>query len=432
MSTSDDQSKRVFISYRRDDSKYQARMIYQSFASVLPSQQLFMDVNSIRPGEDFVEILQGWVDSCDILLALIGPSWMNITDPRTGRRRLDNPYDFVRIEIGEALRRGIPVVPVLLDGTAMPGSDELPDDLKKLPRRQAEFVEYRTFDHDVQRLIAKLMPARAPQTGSVGYTPSGNTNVHVPPAGVQALKPAPESGDIFTDIEGVTPEMVVVPAGEFLMGSPDNEGDRYNDEGPQHTVTISQPFAVGRYPIIFDEWDKALDLGFGGPKLKDIFGRDRQPVINVSWDEAKAYADWLANYSGKPYRLLTEAEWEYACRAGSVTRFSFGDAESELGQYAWYSSNAGWETHPVGAKKPNAFGLYDMHGNVWEWVNDWYGVYQSGPQTDPQGPNTGRSRVYRGGSWDLGARSLRSAGRSDVGPGIRSDNLGFRLARTYD
>ena len=432
-------SKSIFISYRRDDSKYQARMIYQSFARVVSAKDLFMDVDSIPPGADFVKILKDWVDGCDILLALIGPGWINATDPKTGRRRLDNPHDFVRIEIGEALKRDIPVVPVLLDGTNMPAADELPDDLKALRQRNAEFVDYRTFDHDVQRLIAKLVPAAT--------TAKHDDGRHVPPINTSVPAPAPrpqtpaqpsrgtpvKPGEVFTDIAGVTPEMIVVPAGEFLMGSPDHEGGRDKDEGPQHKVTISRPFAVGRFPVIFDEWDKARDLGFGGPKLEDRFGRGRQPVINVSWEEAKAYADWLAKYSDKPYRLLTEAEWEYACRAGSKTRFSFGDAESDLGRYAWYSGNSGSKTHPVGEKKPNAFGFYDMHGNVWEWVNDWYDSYgNDGPQTDPQGPSTGQVRVVRGGSWNGDAGYLRSAYRDDNTPDSRDYDLGFRLARTYD
>ena len=148
--------RKVFISYRRDDSKYQARMIHAAFCRSVPRDHVFMDIDSIPPGANFRKILKDWVDQCEVLLALIGPGWIDATDPRTGRRRLDNASDFVRIEIGEALARDIPVVPVLLDGTPMPDPDHLPDDLKELVDRQAEFVEYRTFDPDVERLIRKL------------------------------------------------------------------------------------------------------------------------------------------------------------------------------------------------------------------------------------------------------------------------------------
>ena len=147
---------KVFISYRRDDSKYQARGVYAAFQQVLPREDLFMDIDSIPPGADFVNVLEGWVDQCDILLALIGSGWASANDPKTGRRRLENPNDFVRIELREALARNIPVVPVLLDGAPMPNLDDLPDDIKTLVRRQAEFVEYRTFDADINRLIKKL------------------------------------------------------------------------------------------------------------------------------------------------------------------------------------------------------------------------------------------------------------------------------------
>jgi hypothetical protein len=147
---------KIFISYRRHDSKYQARMIYNAFRAVLPPNDLFMDIDTIPVGADFVEVLEQWVGQSETMLALIGPGWVDAIDPKTGRRRLENPNDFVRVEVGAALKRGIPVVPVLLDGTPVPDPDELPEDLKNLARRQAEFVEFRTFDADVGRLIGKL------------------------------------------------------------------------------------------------------------------------------------------------------------------------------------------------------------------------------------------------------------------------------------
>jgi hypothetical protein len=149
-------ASKIFISYRRHDAKYQARMIYEAFRAVLPRDNVFMDVDSIPLGADFVEILEGWVGKCEVLVALIGPGWVDANDPKSARRRIEYENDFVRIEIREALKRGIPVVPVLLDGTLMPEADQLPDDLKRLVRRQAEFIEFRSFDSDVDRLIKKL------------------------------------------------------------------------------------------------------------------------------------------------------------------------------------------------------------------------------------------------------------------------------------
>jgi hypothetical protein len=147
---------KIFISYRRDDAKYPARMIHNTLEGVLPRENIFMDVDSIPLGADFVKILEGWVDECEILLALIDPGWITATDSRTGRRRIDDPTDFVRIEVREALARGILVVPLLLDGTTLPEATDLPADLKELVRRQAELIDFRTFNADVERLITKL------------------------------------------------------------------------------------------------------------------------------------------------------------------------------------------------------------------------------------------------------------------------------------
>ncbi|TVS20887.1 MAG: formylglycine-generating enzyme family protein [Planctomycetaceae bacterium] len=153
-----------------------------------------------------------------------------------------------------------------------------------------------------------------------------------------------------------------------------------------------------------------------------------RPVESISWNDAKEFADQFSQRYGVGARLPTEAEWEYACRAGTRTQYSFGNNQSQLSEYAWFSGNSNRSTQRVRRKKPNPWGLYDMHGNVWEWVADWYGGYEAGAVTDPTGPRTGSSRVLRGGSWNLSPRYLRSASRSRVSPGFRGSNLGVRLA----
>jgi formylglycine-generating enzyme required for sulfatase activity len=158
-------------------------------------------------------------------------------------------------------------------------------------------------------------------------------------------------------------------------------------------------------------------------------------VERVSWSDVQEFLQKLNEQSGEPgcvYCLPTEAQWEYACRAGSTTRYYFDDDDSILDKYAWYSSNAGGRTHPVGAKRPNAWGLYDMHGNVWEWCQDWYapGYAASWPTDDPPGPAVGSYRVFRGGSWSVGASRCRASCRNWDGPGDRHDYQGFRLCRT--
>ncbi|MCP4695400.1 MAG: formylglycine-generating enzyme family protein [Gammaproteobacteria bacterium] len=225
------------------------------------------------------------------------------------------------------------------------------------------------------------------------------------------------------------PEMVLMPGGVFMMG--DIQGKGWSAEKTVHEVTLDD-FYIGKYEVTFAEYDLFAEAA-GKKKPKDQgWGRGDRPVLNVSWHDAAAYAKWLSEQTGHEYRLPTEAEWEYAARAGSETVYAFGNDPSGLGEYAWYRDNAEKKTHPVGEKKPNAWGLHDMHGNVLEWTQDyWYGSYSSEAQINPTGPDTGSSRVIRGGSWDGSPRYVRSANRSGFGPGNRDDHLGFRLARTY-
>jgi formylglycine-generating enzyme required for sulfatase activity len=226
--------------------------------------------------------------------------------------------------------------------------------------------------------------------------------------------------------------MVSIPAGSFQMGSPAGEAGRYEDEGPQRRVSVPS-FAAGKYEVTWTEYGACVSAGACPGAKDDGFGKGSRPVTNVSWDDAKKYASWLSSRTGKTYRLLSEAEWEYAARAGNQARWSFGDSESSLGSYAWYSPNSGGATHPVGSKTANAFGLFDMHGNVWEWVEDCYAEsYSAGQPSDGRAFTQGNCsyRVGRGGSWLSDPRYLRSADRDRIDPAIRGNGLGFRVART--
>ena len=230
------------------------------------------------------------------------------------------------------------------------------------------------------------------------------------------------------------PEMVVIPAGEFLMGSPEKEKGRWNDEGPQHKVTIGSRFALGRYPVTFDEYDHFCAASKGEQPKDQGWGRGKRPVINVSWRDAAAYCEWLAKETGQPYRLPSEAEWEYACRAGTTTRYAWGYAITP--KNANYTDSKPGKTTEVGAYPPNHWGLYDLHGNVWEWVEDvWHVNYKGAPVdgsawTKGEGKESSRGRVLRGGSWNDNPRFLRSADRSGIPPEDRNNLLGFRVART--
>ncbi len=218
-------------------------------------------------------------------------------------------------------------------------------------------------------------------------------------------------------------EMVYVTGGSFLMGSPENEPDRSSDEGPQHRVTV-QSFYIGKYEVTQAQWRAVM--GSNPSYLKG----DNLPVENVSWNDAKEFCRKLSQMTGKEYRLPTEAEWEYACRAKTTGAYA-----GDLDAMAWYSKNSDPKTHPVGQRQPNAFGIYDMHGNVWEWCSDWYSssyyaeCERQGTVTDPQGPSTGSYRVSRGGGWYSYAVRCRSAIRNNGAPGYRIDSLGCRLVR---
>ena len=217
---------------------------------------------------------------------------------------------------------------------------------------------------------------------------------------------------------------VEVPAGEFMMGSVNGE----SHEKPVHRVKISEPFLLAKYPVTnvqYRQFLEATGRAVENPHyLGDRrFGQPEQPVVGVSWKNAQAFCNWAG------FRLPTEAEWEYACRAGATSEYSFGDDPSKLGEYAWFDENSDGQTQPVGAKKPNAWGLHDMHGNVWEWCQDGaYRRYNDEPQVDPLGPEGAALRVIRGGSWRDVARSCRAACRSGNEPRFRSIDLGFRVA----
>jgi formylglycine-generating enzyme required for sulfatase activity len=226
--------------------------------------------------------------------------------------------------------------------------------------------------------------------------------------------------------------MILIPASSFTMGSPSTEQDRDPDEGPPTQVTISQGFWMSQNPVTQEEY-----LSVMGNNPSYFTGEMKRPVEQVSWNDATNYCgertlrERAAGHlpEGYAYRLPTEAEWEYACRAGSLTRFGYGEdpGYTQLGNYAWYDANSSSVTHPVGQKQPNAWGLYDVHGNIYEWCGDWYGTYPGGTVTDPQGPASGSYHVMRGGCWYYGARYCRSANRGSSTPDIRHSSIGFRV-----
>ena len=508
---------KIFINYRRDDSAANAGRLYDRLASHFDPDHLFMDIDQIAPGDDFIEVIHEKLRSVQVAVVLIGKHWLDMTDA-SGRRRLDNPDDFVRLEIVTLLERKIRVIPVLVGGAVMPESSQLPECLAPLTRRHAYVISDNRFHTDVDKLIQVLEKAMGVQTPSP--PPVRPDSPKIPFAAIlgvlvillaafglfhyspwilqetgtqrsQLLAPEPEkwvakqstvelpsetsssTAKSFVIAEQPTeikppvkkklvveqsieekslpteqpavkqpsktkfpfePEMVRIPPGKFLMGSVD-AGDR---EKPQHEVIIAYAFEIGKYEVTFDEYDAFANAT--SRKLPDDrgWGRGKRPVINISFNDAEAYVQWLSNKTGKQYRLPSEAEWEYVARAGTQTEYWWGN---DIGKNNAVCSSCGsqWDskqTAPVGSFKPNAFGLYDTAGNVWELTQDcWHDNYQNAPNdgfawTDINGGEC-NDRVVRGGSWILGPQYLRSAYRLSLNSGEAIFDVGFRIARAF-
>lgn len=453
---------RIFISYRRSDTIGHTGRIYDRLVTEFGQGSVFMDVDDIPIGVDFAEHIAQEVGKCQVALVVIGKTWATVTGA-DGSRRLDNPDDFVRIEVESALARGVPVVPVLLDGVSIPMRSQLPESLHPLTRRNGVTVGYNPrFNGDMARLIRGLnglMRAveMAPEPiveelaeeddkrflDLVGYRKSQRRlhgellRIHQKARqtidfvesrkSFSHLKTQTISGDLGNDI---FLDLVKIPSGTFLMGSPEDERGRTASEGPQHEVMVPT-FLMGQYPVTQAQWRAVAVL----PKIERNLnpdpscfkGADR-PVEKVSWLDAVEFCQRLSNHTGKDYRLPSEAEWEYACRSGTTTPYFFGE---ELEIAMSNHSKGERETTDVGRYPANDFGLHDMHGNVWEWCQDhWHSNYQDAPMDgSPWLTGTkGTGRIRRGGSWLSIRVDCRSANRYVFAPSEVNFNIGFRVS----
>ena len=476
----------IFISYRRQDSIAHARAVYERLRAEFGLDAVFMDLEGLDIGEDFVESLERQLARCQVMLVLIGPQWLNALDSR-GRRRLDQANDFVRLELGTALARpGVRVVPVLIDGTELPTEDALPAELHPLLRRQALSLRFANFDADARHLASRLrrLPALQPTAPVSPVAPRAGAELSMPlPPLPDDLPPATQptpvalptlSGDwrpawaseVGDDrfgrwaefsVSGVVQRLRWLPPGEFLMGSPDHEPERYADEGPQHRVRLSQGFWLADTACTQGLWRAVM----AGDNPAHFHDDPANPVEHVSHHDVQRFLARLQGLLGQGAEpvLPTEAQWEYACRAGTTTAFSIGaqvstDLVNYDGHLPYNGAAMGLHrecTVPVKSLPPNPWGLYEVHGNVWEWCADGGLRAYPGASSAPDGqwgsdppdgpvvedpfqqpdPAPEAHRVLRGGSWLSGAGYARSAMRNALRGDVRYDCFGFRLAISF-
>jgi len=508
----------VFINYRREICAGEARALFNDLRQKLGEDSVFMDVDSIALGRDFRRALQKTLESCDLMLVLIGRNWADAKDEK-GRTRLEDPGDFVRLEIEAALKRDIVVTPVLVQGAHMPAAEQLPPEMRDLVYRNGFEVSHSRWESDIAEMMHRLdlavprrgidvkgsAPAEAAHSGAIapdaplhrvqrrslrlsrrqalGIAASAvvGTGVVIAATSIRKLMSKPalrtisfetaslnekgvrnpseiRTAAVFTEPVGSPAglDMVLIPSGNFTMGSPLDESERQPNEGPQHQVTLAA-FFIGASPVSQAQWAAVVSAH---PDLirrnlnpsPSFFNGIDLPVESISWNEAEEFCLRLAAITGRSYRLPSEAEWEYACRAGATTPFNVGPTITpELANYCGtggavcgdndgksiasnvyygmhYSSGAYGEgptgifratTTPRGTFPRNRFGLYDMHGNVWEHCLDKVtadyaeapldgSAYLSGPP-DAQ-------RMLRGGSWSHNPAICRSAYRDSNEP----------------
>jgi formylglycine-generating enzyme required for sulfatase activity len=403
----------VFIGYAREDSEFVFKLATNLKARGVP---IWLDQWDIPYGADWDQSIERALYACACFVIVLSPAAV--------------ASDEVRGELYTALEERKPIVPVLYQPCRIPRRLQL-----------IQRVDFTTRSPDEEAALNRLVcDLRVSQPGPPASEKTESQEIGPIAASypeqerrvtlINPLEPTISAGpkrgrSLYASQpevrNSIGMEFVLIPAGEFLMGSNDGRAD----ERPVHKVGISQPFYLGRYTVTQAQWEAVM-----GNNPSCVKSDPNRPVDNISWEEVQKFIQWLnAREDGKSYRLPTEAEWEYAARAGSSTAYCFGNDESRLGEYAWYEANAGGQTHPVGQLRPNAWGLYDIHGNVWEWVQDWYEEYPAEAVTDPQGPSSGSDRVHRGGSWCNYARLCRSAHCDFDTPGFRYSYLGFRLLR---
>jgi formylglycine-generating enzyme required for sulfatase activity len=455
-----DQPKPISLFYSYSHRDEDLRLTLQRHLSALRRAGLIAEWHdrNIEAGDEWAREIDRNLATADIILLLISADFIDSDYCWS----VETKKALARHDRGEAV-----VIPVILRPcrwgiTPFAKLQSAPKDARPVTQWPDPDAAFDDVAAKIERVVLALRQRRMPAEAAAA-TASPPTAVEAEP--VRSRPDDWPDFEVFRDIDASwCPELVVIPAGSFLMGSPADETERMESEGPQHRVTIGHRFGLGRYPLTVGQYGKFVEATgrrhegglhvWTGKDWKMDAGKswrdpgfaqeDRHPVVGVSWRDAIAYCEWLTKETGQRYRLPSEAEWEYACRAGTETPFSFGatittDQANYDGNYTYGAGRKGSyreRTTEVGTFPANPWGLYDLHGNVWEWVEDvWHDTYQGAPAdgsawTDGKGKESSRARVLRGGSWGGNPRFLRSARRYGDGPDLRGDDNGFRVART--
>lgn len=377
--------------------------------------KVWLDVDELTPGRPWQEALEEQIESIHAAAVLVGKDGIGPWQSREMRSFLD-----------EFVEHGKAVIPVLLDGC--PETPKLPIFLKHFT-----WVDCRgdNAEEGFWRLVWGITGKKPKELSSLSAASSLPSAPAIPQI-ITVPTVITEPGGSFRDplpAGGEGPDMLIVPAGSFRMG--DISGGGSDDERPVHTVSFAQSFAIGRHTVTFAEYDRFAQAT--GRRLPNDFGwgRERRPVVDVSWEDACAYALWLAQQTGKPYRLPSEAEWEYAARAGTETAYWWGnDIGTNRANCAGSGSQwSGKQTAPVGSFAANPWGLHDTVGNVWEWTQDrWHGSYADAPvDGSAWGSGDNPYKVRRGGCWGYSSHPARASSRYGNDPGYRYYYIGFRL-----
>ncbi|MEQ1696156.1 MAG: SUMF1/EgtB/PvdO family nonheme iron enzyme [Hyphomicrobiaceae bacterium] len=404
----------IFISYRRSDSAHAAARLQLELQRIFGEESVFLDVTSLRVGGHYPAILQRELDRCQILILVIGPNKLDA-------QRLHESDDLIRHELEVVLARDdVLIVPVLLDATTMPDTSALPRSIDVVTEFQAHRLIHDHFSDGVKTLAEKILRKELSAV-RVATNPDEVLRYYIPGHGKK---------EWFQDHD-ISPEMVVIPSGRFDRGSsPQDEGAK-PDEMPKLGVDILKPFAVSRFTVSNQLWRSAISFWGFSPRnyaLPKKFDQKELnfPVVDISLEQAGDYVDFLTRLTGRKYRILTEAEWEFAARAGTEGLYSFGDISPQRANYGRLRESI----MPVDSFEPNAWGLYNVHGNVAEWVQDRYASYDSVPNDGTAHEPAGDmrfGRVIRGGWYGSSAEDIRSASRDKICPTYSQFYVGLRV-----